>query len=102
MNINNVDTGYAKLSSGADIKIGPNAKAKTVTVDGETRNLTVELPKRDYKLKYTNIKDTQVITIANGEEITWEKANGNNGWNKGVQTDKNTYLVNSSFRASAR
>ena len=65
----------------------------SVKVDGETRNLTVELPKRDYTLKYTNIKDTEVITVNPDTEITYEMANGEKGWNKGTQTAYNTHLV---------
>lgn len=93
MDVNNVNSGLVYLTAGKDIKIGPKATAKRITVDGETRNLTVELPKRDYELKYTNIKDTKVITIDKDTEITYDMANGTNGWNKGTQTAKNTYLV---------
>lgn len=93
MIVNGVNSGFVHLSSGKDIKIGPDAKAHTITVDGETRNLTVELPKRDYTLKYTNIKDTEVITVNPDKTITYDMANGENGWNKGTQTAQNTYLV---------
>ena len=93
MIVNGVKSGFVQLSAGQDIKIGPNASAKTITVNGETRNLTVELPKRDYTLKYTNIKDTEVIKINPDDTITYEMANGDNGWNKGTQTAMNTYLV---------
>ena len=34
-----------------------------------------------------------MITVYGDTEITYDMANGDNGWNKGVQTDKNTYLV---------
>ncbi len=44
-------------------------------------------------MKYTNIKDTQVITVNPTTEITYDMANGENGWNKGTQTKDNTYLV---------
>ena len=93
MVVNGVNAGDVKLSSGKDIRIGKDAKADLITVDGETRNLTVETPSRDYTLKYTNIKDTEVITVNPDTEITYDMANGDNGWNKGVQTNKNTYLV---------
>lgn len=79
----------------ADIKIEKDNHADLITVGGETKNLTVELPSnsRDYTLKYTNIKDTEVITINPETEITYEMANGDKGWNKGTQTKDNTYLV---------
>ena len=48
---------------------------------------------RDYVLDYINIKDTEKITIDKDTEITYEMANGENGWNKGVQTKENTYLI---------
>lgn len=93
MNINNVDAGNVYITSNKDIKIGDNASANKIEVGGETRNLTVKLPNRDYTLKYKNIKDNKVITINGNEEITYDMANGNNGWNKGTQTAENTYLV---------
>ena len=93
MKVNNVNAGYVQLASGKDIKIADNVHANTVRVDGETRNLTVETPSRDYTLKYTNIIDAKEITVNPDTEITYEMANGDNGWNKGVQTDKTTYLV---------
>lgn len=94
MNINNVDAGNVMITSNQhDIVIGNEAKANQIQVGGETKNLTVKLPQRDYLLHYTNIKDTEVITIQNGDEITYEMANGANGWNKGIQTADNTYLV---------
>ncbi len=93
MDINGVKAGKVNLSAGGDIKIGKDAHADLIKVDGETRNLTVELPSRDYTLKYTNIKDTEEITINPETKITYEMANGENGWNKGTQTKENTYLV---------
>lgn len=93
MDINGVKAGKVNLSAGGDIKIGKDAHADLIKVDGETRNLTVELPKRDYTLKYTNIKNTEEITINPETTITYEMANGENGWNKGTQTKENTYLV---------
>ena len=93
MDINGVNAGKVNLSAGGDIKIGKDAHADLIKVDGETRKLTVELPKRDYTLKYTDIKDTEVITINPDTKITYEMANGENGWNKGTQTKENTYLV---------
>ena len=93
MNVNGVDANKVNLSAGKDIVIGKDAKADVILVDGETRNLTVETPSRDYTLKYTNIKDTEVITVKPTTEITYDMANGENGWNKGTQTKDNTYLV---------
>ena len=93
MNIDNVDAGKVYLTSNKDIVIKDNVKADTIKVGGETRNLTVKLPNRDYTLKYTNIKDTEVITVNGNTEITYDMANGENGWNKGTQTAENTYLV---------
>ncbi len=95
MDVTGVDAGKVVLSAGKDIKIGAGNKAELIKVDGETRNLTVETPanSRDYVLKYTNIKDTEELTINPDTEITYEMANGDNGWNKGTQTQENTYLV---------
>ncbi len=93
LNVDNVNAGNVYLTSNNDIVIKDNAKAEVIKVGGETRNLTVKLPNRDYKLKYTNIKDSQVITVDKDTEITYDMANGSNGWNKGVQTAQNTYLV---------
>ena len=93
MNINNVDAGNVYMTSGKDIVIGDDATANRIEVGGETRNLTVKLPNRDYTLKYKNIKDNKVITIEGKDEITYDMANGENGWNKGTQTSENTYLV---------
>ncbi len=93
MNVNNVNAGKLYITSNQDIVIKDNVKADTIKVGGETRNLTVKLPNRDYTLKYTNIKDTEVITVDGKTEITYDMANGYNGWNKGTQTAENTYLV---------
>ena len=93
MNVNGVNAGKVNLSAGGDITIGSDAHADLIKVDGETRNLTVETPSRDYTLKYTNIRDTQEITINPDTEITYDMANGENGWNIGTQTKDNTYLV---------
>ncbi|MBQ7764201.1 filamentous hemagglutinin N-terminal domain-containing protein [bacterium] len=93
MNIDNINAGKVYLTSDKDIVIKDNAVADTIKVGGETRNLTVKLPNRDYTLKYTNIRDSQVITIDGNTEITYDMANGENGWNKGTQTAMNTYLV---------
>ena len=94
MNVNGVNAGKVNLSSDQhDIVIGTDVHADTIVVDGETKNLTVPLPSRDYTLKYTDIKDTQVITIDPNTTITYDMANGENGWNKGTQTKDNTYLV---------
>ena len=85
----------AILSSGKDIVIGDDVQAGKIFVMGETRNLTVNTPAntRDYILNYVNIKDTERITVDKDTTITYEMANGENGWNKGTQTKDNTYLV---------
>ena len=93
MTVNGVNSGYVQLSSAQDITIADNVHAQIVKVDGETRNLKVELPSRDYTLKYTNIINTEEVTVAPETEITYEMANGENGWNIGTQTAENTYLV---------
>ena len=93
MNVDNVDAGKVYITSDKDIVIKDNVKADTIKVGGETRNLTVKLPNRDYKLNYTNIKDSKVLTIDGNTEITYDMANGEQGWNKGTQTAYNTYLV---------
>ena len=94
MNVTGVDAYRVNLASDQhDIVIGDDVHADTIVVDGETKNLTVALPSRDYRLKYTDIKDTEVITIDPNTTITYEMANGENGWNKGTQTEDNTYLV---------
>jgi hypothetical protein len=96
MNVTGINAGKVNLSADqADIVIGDNNHASLIKVDGDTKNLTVNTPanSRDYVLKYTNIKDTEVITIDPETEITYEMANGDEGWNKGTQTKDNTYLV---------
>ena len=96
MNVNGMNgVKTAILSSGKDIVIGDDVHAGNVIVMGETRNLTVNTPKntRDYILNYVNIKDTKWITVDKDTTITYDMANGENGWNKGVQTSKNTFLV---------
>ena len=93
MTVDNVNAGNIYMASDKDIVIKDNVKADTIVVGGETRNLTVKLPNRDYTLKYTNIKDTEVITVDGKTEITYDMANGEKGWNKGTQTAENTYLV---------
>ena len=93
MNIDNVDVYKAILSSDKDVTIGPNAHATQIRVDGETRNLKVEYPSRDYELKYMNIKDNQWTYIKPTEEITYDLTNAKGGYNDGVQTALNTHLV---------
>lgn len=94
MNVTGVDSYRVNLASDQhDIVIGDDVHADTIVVDGETKNLTVALPSRDYRLKYTDIKDTEVIVIDPNTTITYDMANGENGWNKGTQTEDNTYLV---------
>lgn len=95
MEVTGVNAGKVNLSAGNDIVIGKDNHADLIKVDGETRRLTVEnaANARDYVLKYTNIKDTEELTINPDTEITYEMANGENGWNIGTQTKENTYLV---------
>ena len=96
MNVNGMSgVKTAVLSAGQDIVIKDDVHADNIYVQGETRNLTVSTPKntRDYVLNYINIKDSERITIDKETEITYDMANGEKGWNKGVQTEKNTYLV---------
>ena len=94
MTLNGVNVHTGKFASAKDIVIKDDVVADLIEVGAETNNLTVEeLKNRDYTLKYTDIIDTKVVTIAKNEEITYEKANGKGGWNDGIQTDKNTYLV---------
>ena len=95
MNLNGVNANGVNVASGGDIKIEDDVHARLIKVDGETRNLRVnnEANKRDYTLRYVNIKDTKTIEIAPETEITYEMANGDQGWNKGTQTKENTYLV---------
>jgi len=94
MNVNGVNADKVNLAANqSDIVIGDNVQADTIVVDGETRNLTVALPARNYRLKYTDIKDNSVLSITGDTEITYDMANGDNGWNNGVQTADNTYLV---------
>ena len=99
MNIDGVNAGKVNITAEqSDIKIGEDVHANLIVVGGETDDLTVsQLKSRDYTLKFTDIKDTEVITIGNNEEITYEKANGKYGWNtpegKLNQKENNTYLV---------
>ena len=95
LTVDGVNANIVHLTSNKDIKIEDNVHADFIQVDGDTRNLRVNNNKnsRDYTLRYTNIRDTQRITINPNEEITYEMANGDNGWNKGTQTHENTYLV---------
>lgn len=93
MNIDNVDVYKAILSSDKDITIGSNTHAEQIRVDGETRNLKVEFPSRDYELKYMNIKDNQWTYVKPTTEITYELTDAKGGHNDGVQTASNTYLV---------
>ena len=73
---------------------GNDVHANTITVGKETDKLKVEFPSRDYKLKYTNIRDAQEVTINGNDEITYELTNGDNGYNKRDPRPNNTtYLV---------
>ena len=79
---------------GGNIVLGDNVNSATVKVGGETKNLTVPLPARNYTLKYTDIKDTQEITIAPDTEITYDMLETNpTGYNFGTQTAANTRIT---------
>lgn len=96
MNLNGMDgVKTAIISAGKDIVIGDDVHADKISVQGETDRLKVnnKANARDYVLDYINIKDTEKITIDKDTEITYDMANGENGWNKGVQTKENTYLI---------
>lgn len=100
MNVNGVDTGKLNITAinpndplGGNITLGDNVKADTVRVGGETKLLTLPLPSRNYKLEYTNIKDTEVVTINPDTEITYDMLEKNpTGYNCGVQTANNTRI----------
>ena len=91
-NANNIYIGSDK-----DITIlGDGVHANNITVAGKTDNLTVETAanSRDYTLKYTNIRDAKEITIDKSTEITYDMANGENGWNiRDPRPEDTTYLV---------
>ena len=96
LEVNGVNGGNVYITADRkDIKVLDDVHANVLKIGGLTENLTVNnaANSRDYVLKYTDIKDTEVITINPETEITYEMANGNNGWNKGTQTADNTYLV---------
>lgn len=93
--VTGADTGVLNITApGKRIDIeGPNVHAKNINVGNETDYLKVEFDGRDYTTNYTNIKDGTVVTIAPGEKITYELADG--GYNQptlepGANT---TYLI---------
>ena len=97
MDVTGVNVKGANLKAGKDMTILGTNKAQRIVVDGETDNLKVEndAHKRGYTLEYTNIRDGKTLVIENDKQITYEKANGENGWNinKNGRPDKTTYLV---------
>ena len=100
MNVNGVNTGNLHITAtspsdplGGNIALGNNVHADNVVVGGETKNLTLPLQNRDYTLKYTDIKDTAVYTIAPNTEITYQMMEVNPGLNSGVQTAYNTRII---------
>ncbi|MCQ2744672.1 MAG: hypothetical protein MJ230_07790, partial [bacterium] len=100
VNVDNVIAGTLNITAvsptdplGGNITLGENVKPNTVKVGGETKLLTVPLPSRAYTLKYTNIKDTQEVTINPDTEITYDMLENNpNGYNFGTQTPANTRI----------
>ena len=98
--VDNVTAGTLNITAvsptdvlGGNIELKDNVKPCIVKVGGETKLLTVPLESRDYVLKYTNIKDTQEITINSDTEITYDMLENNpNGYNFGTQTAMNTRI----------
>ena len=93
MNVTHINAYKARLASGKNIKIGEDAKATMISVDGETDTLEVALPSRDYELKYIDRKSSSETIITGDTPITYELANAPGGLNDGVHTATNTHLV---------
>ena len=97
MDLTGANANNIYIGSDKDITIlGDGVHANNITVAGKTDNLTVETAanSRDYTLKYTNIRDAKEITIDKSTEITYEMANGENGWNiRDPRPEDTTYLV---------
>ncbi len=96
MDLTGANANNIHLQAEKDIRIlGDGVHANEITVGGKTDNLTVETASRDYTLKYTNIRDAQEITINGDTEITYDMANGENGWNinENGRPNDTTYLV---------
>ena len=97
MDLTGANANNIYIGSDKDITIlGDGVHANTITVAGKTDNLTVETAanSRDYTLKYTNIRDAKEITIDKSTEITYDMANGENGWNiRDPRPEDTTYLV---------
>ena len=73
---------------------GDDVHADTIKVGKATNKLKVDFPKRDYTLKYTNIRDEKEVIVNKDEVITYELTNAKNGYNDGTQVSgKSTYLV---------
>lgn len=97
MDLTGANANNIYIGSDKDITIlGDGVHANNITVAGKTDNLTVETAanSRDYTLKYTNIRDAKEITIDKSTEITYDMANGENGWNiRDPRPENTTYLV---------
>ena len=97
MDLTGANANNIYIGSDKDITIlGDGVHANNITVAGKTDNLTVETAanSRDYTLKYTNIRDAKEITIDKSTEITYDMANGENGWNiRDPRPEDTTYLV---------
>lgn len=95
MEVNNVNAKMVNLTAGDKIKIGKNANAELIQVEGDTKTLEVVNSGRNYKLDYTNIRDGKRIVIDGKEVITAEMANGEKGLNVNPngRPNKTTYLV---------
>lgn len=89
------DAGKVNITApGKYIEITGDVKADTIKIGKETDKVKVDFPGRDYKLKFTNIKDNEEVTINGNEEITYEITDGEGGNNDGTQIKgENTYLV---------
>lgn len=89
------DAGKVNITApGKYIEITGDVTADTINIGRETDKVKVDFPGRDYKLKFTNIKDNEEVTINGNEEITYEITDGEGGNNDGTQIKgENTYLV---------
>ena len=74
---------------------GEDVHAKNINVASDTDYLKVDFPKRDYTLKYTNIRDGKVVTINQNDEITYGITDAEGGNNRPTlkPSEKTTYLI---------
>lgn len=95
MELNNINGKMINLTAGDYIKIGDNANAELIQVEGDTKTLEVVNSGRNYLLDYKNIRDNARIKIEGKEVITAEMANGKTGLNVNPngRPNKTTYLV---------